>query len=90
MKLILSEPSVVVQCPEVYDIDKIPWGEYQFPKIDLTDDGRFKESDESIYTKNAFECQGLDVEIDFDKNISYQIYCRFSNRISCRFLFNKE
>ena len=41
MKLILSEPSVVVQCPEVYDIDKIPWGEYQFPKIDLTDDGRF-------------------------------------------------
>ena len=31
-------------------------------------------TDQSIYTKNAFECQGLECSLVFDNNISYQIY----------------
>ncbi len=40
----------------------------------LTEDGRYKETEESIYTKDAFECMGLDVEIDFRSNISYRLF----------------
>ncbi|MBQ8908993.1 MAG: hypothetical protein IJY90_01725 [Clostridia bacterium] len=40
----------------------------------LTDDGKYKETEESIYTKDAFECQGLDVDLDFRSNISYRIF----------------
>jgi len=40
----------------------------------LTAQGQYLETKESIYTKNAFECQGLDIEIDFDNNISYQVF----------------
>jgi len=40
----------------------------------LTEDGRYLETEGSIYTKNAFECQGLDVTLDFDNNVSYRIF----------------
>ncbi len=37
-------------------------------------DGKFEETKKSIYTKNAFECQGLEIEVDFDNNIKYQVF----------------
>lgn len=37
-------------------------------------DGKFEESKKTIYTKNAFECQGLEIEVDFDNNIKYQVF----------------
>ena len=40
----------------------------------LTEQGQYLETKESIYTKNAFGCQGLDVELAFDNNISYRIF----------------
>lgn len=40
----------------------------------LTEQGQYLETKESIYTKDAFACQGLDIEIDFDNNISYRIF----------------
>ena len=40
----------------------------------LTDTGRYLETNESIYTKDAFECQGLDIDLAFDNNISYRVY----------------
>ena len=40
----------------------------------LTEQGQYLETKESIYTKDAFKCQGLDVEIAFDNNISYRIF----------------
>ncbi len=40
----------------------------------LTENGAYLDTQESIYTKNAFECQGLDIEIAFDNNISYRVF----------------
>lgn len=40
----------------------------------LTGTGRYLETEESIYTKDAFECDGLDIELDFRSNVSYMVY----------------
>lgn len=40
----------------------------------LTENGQYLETEKSIYTKNAFECQGLDIDLAFDNNISYQVF----------------
>lgn len=40
----------------------------------LTEQGQYLDTKESIYTKGAFGCIGLDIEIDFDNNISYQVF----------------
>lgn len=40
----------------------------------LTAEGAFQETKSSIYTKDAFDCQGLDVDLAFNKNITYQVY----------------
>ncbi len=49
----------------------------------LTEDGAYSETNESIYS-DAFECQGLSVQLDFDHNISYEIfyYNEYSDFIS--------
>ena len=36
--------------------------------------GKFEESKKTIYTKDAFECYGLEVSLDFDNNIKYQLF----------------
>ena len=40
----------------------------------LSDNGEFVETTKSLYTKDAFECQGLKVTLEFDNEINYQIY----------------
>lgn len=40
----------------------------------LNEYGKYRESDGSIYTKEAFECQGLNVAMEFDATISYEIF----------------
>ena len=40
----------------------------------LTADGKYQESENQIYTKKAFECTGLNVALDFDAEITYQIF----------------
>ena len=45
---------------------------YAVGKLSTT--GAFLEDSGSIYSKDAFECQGLDIDIDFEHNISYQVY----------------
>ena len=37
-------------------------------------DGKYEESTATIYTKDAFECQGLEIALDFDNNIKYQVF----------------
>lgn len=39
-----------------------------------TEDGKYEETDGSIYTKQAFECQGLEIKLDFDNTIKYQVF----------------
>lgn len=40
----------------------------------LDDQGKYVESDATLYTKDAFECQGLTIKPDFDSNVKYQIF----------------
>lgn len=40
----------------------------------LTEDGKFFETESSIYTKDAFECQGLTITPDFESTVKYQVY----------------
>lgn len=40
----------------------------------LDTNGKYMNTNASIYTKDAFECQGLEVSLDFDNTIDYQIY----------------
>lgn len=40
----------------------------------LTEQGAYLDTKASIYTENAFECQGLDIEMDFKNNVSYRVY----------------
>lgn len=40
----------------------------------LTAYGKYKETKESIYTKEAFKCDGLNIEPQFDSTITYQVF----------------
>ncbi len=40
----------------------------------LNENGKYEETDGSIYTKESFECQGLTVKPEFDSAVSYQIF----------------
>lgn len=39
-----------------------------------TEDGKYEKSDKTLYTKNAFECQGLQIKLAFDNYIDYQVF----------------
>lgn len=39
----------------------------------LDEAGNYKESKASIYTKNAFECDGLEITLDFDAVVTYSV-----------------
>ena len=40
----------------------------------LDDNGKYEESDATLYTKDAFECQGLTIKPNFDSNVKYQVF----------------
>lgn len=40
----------------------------------LTAYGKYEETKESIYTKEAFKCDGLIIEPEFDSTITYQVF----------------
>ena len=40
----------------------------------LSAKGVYEEREDSIYTKNAFECQGLRITADFEVDVSYQVF----------------
>lgn len=40
----------------------------------LGTDGKFVDDESTLYTKEAFQCDGLQIKLDFDSQIEYQIY----------------
>ena len=48
------------------------WTHYRVGGLDSN--GNYMSTDQSLYTKDAFSCQGLNVTPVFDNTISYQIY----------------
>lgn len=50
-------------------------GSYDFEIGALSaSDGQFIENKTAVYTKNAIECQGLEIKPDFDSDVTYQIF----------------
>ena len=46
----------------------------------LTSYGKYLETEEEIYTENAFPCKGLEVNLKFESNITYCIYFYDANQ----------
>ncbi len=64
---------------------KISASEFSLGGLDAN--GKYVETKESIYTKDAFECQGLTVTPEFESQVTYQIYFYDSTG---EFLFKTE
>lgn len=56
------------------DFDKKDISSLAFSIGGLDGTGAYMDTNTSIYTKEAFECQGLNVTLDFDNMIEYEIY----------------
>ena len=54
------------------DTDKVSM--FEFERGELDKNGEHVESKRAVYTKTAFECQGLECSPDFDGHISYDVY----------------
>ena len=40
----------------------------------LGTDGKYVNDESTLYTKEAFQCDGLQIKLDFDNEIDYQIF----------------
>ena len=60
--------------------DKTTLSSLEFKRGALNDLGFYIESDQSIYTKDLIECQGLEIEPDFETMGTYQVYYYDSNK----------
>ena len=46
----------------------------------LNEEGKYVASKDTLYTKNMFECVGLQTELDFDATVKYQIFFYNGNK----------
>lgn len=59
----------------------------------LSTDGEFDKAEKnSIYTEEAFSAKGLEIELDFDSTVTYQVffYDKLDNYISCTEVYEKS
>lgn len=63
-----------------------------FTRGALDNTGKYLKTNASIYTKDAFECKGLTVTLDFDSDITYQIfyYDEFGLFVSASEIYDKS
>ena len=55
------------------DTKTIGFGEFEIGSLNEVD-GQYVEDKTAIFTKDAFECQGLKVKPEFDSDVTYQIF----------------
>lgn len=55
-----------------FDTKKLSKTEFSVGGLDGS--GKYMNTNGSIYTKDAFECQGLEANLAFDSSVEYQIY----------------
>lgn len=55
-------------------LDKKNISKFSYSVGGLDSNGKYQSTNASVYTKDAFECQGLDCSLEFDNNVSYQVY----------------
>ena len=58
----------------------------------LTQTGVYEETDDTIYTKESFEAKGLEIKLDFDSNVKYQVffYDELDKFISCTEVYTES
>ncbi len=58
----------------------------------LTNVGDHEERDDTIYTKDAFEAKGLEIKLDFDGKVKYQVffYDELDKFISCTEVYTES
>ena len=58
----------------------------------LTETGVYEETDDTIYTKDSFEAKGLEIKLDFDSNVKYQVffYDELDKFISCTEVYTES
>ncbi len=58
----------------------------------LTETGVYEETDDTIYTKDSFEAKGLEIKLDFDSNVKYQVffYDKLDKFISCTEVYTES
>lgn len=64
----------IVKLTDTGKLDTKTLASTKFSVGGLDSNGKYMNTNASIYTKEAFECQGLEVSLDFDNEIEYQIY----------------
>ena len=57
---------------DAFDTKNISFLSFSVGGLDGT--GAYMDTNTSIYTKDAFECQGLNITLDFDNMIEYKVY----------------
>ena len=45
-----------------------------FKRGGLTEQGKYVETNETLYTPNAFECFGLEIDLSFERNIKFEVF----------------
>lgn len=72
--LLIGGASLVKNCSNVDDSGLVEIN----PKFSIgglqENTGKYEESEYTLYTKNAFECEGLEITADFDSEVNYQVF----------------
>ena len=58
----------------------------------LNAQGKYYETEETIYTAKAFTCEGLEIKLAFDADVTYQVfyYNKLDNFVSCSEIYGKS
>ena len=81
IKQILSVSLVVIvilgvlgACISIFGNEKKDISVTEFSIGGLNEAGEYTDRKDSIYTKNLIECKGLEIERDFDSNVTYKVF----------------
>ena len=61
-------------CVSIFGVEKRDVFITEFAVGGVDAEGNYEKRNDTIYTKNLIECQGLEVEPNYDSDISYQIF----------------
>lgn len=71
----------IIKLTDSGKLDKKNISKFSYSVGGLDGNGKYKSTNASVYTKDAFECQGLDCSLEFDNNVSYQVYFYDQNNV---------
>ena len=66
--------AAVFVCFKIFGQETKSISTFEFVVGGLDENGEYEKNEQTLVTKNMFECKGLDVELNEDSTLSYQIY----------------